>query len=191
MKKTLLLIVILVLLVSGALYVQTVYNKSIAKNQNSSGSSNNMESQSSTETDSKSTSKAPDFKLKDINGKEVSLSDFKGKKVFLNFWASWCPPCKAEMPDIEKLYQETKNTDLVILGVDLGENKQVVKSFITSKHYNYEFLLDTNQEAADEYNISAIPSSFFIDKDGNIIAAHTGYMDIAQMKSYIEKLDKQ
>lgn len=191
MKKTLLLIVILILLVSGALYVQTVYNKSIAKNQNSSGSSNNMESQSSTETDSKSTSKAPDFKLKDINGKEVSLSDFKGKKVFLNFWASWCPPCKAEMPDIEKLYQETKNTDLVILGVDLGENKQVVKSFITSKHYNYEFLLDTNQEAADEYNISAIPSSFFIDKDGNIIAAHTGYMDIAQMKSYIEKLDKQ
>ena len=66
---------------------------------------------------------ALNFKLKDLNGVEVSLSDFKGKKVFLNFWASWCPPCKAEMPDLEKLYQETKDSDLVILAVNIGEDK--------------------------------------------------------------------
>ncbi|WP_206872404.1 TlpA disulfide reductase family protein [Clostridium zeae] len=66
--------------------------------------------------------KAIDFKLKTLDGKEVSLSDLKGKNIFINFWATWCPYCVQEMPEIEKLYQETKNSDLIILGIDIGED---------------------------------------------------------------------
>ncbi|MDP4091723.1 MAG: TlpA disulfide reductase family protein [Bacillota bacterium] len=188
MKKALLLIVTTILLVSGAMYVQSAYNKSSAKNPAVASSNGG---QSSAESHIKLKVKAPDFKLTDLNGKEVSLSEFKGKNVFLNFWATWCPPCREEMPDIEKLYQETKGTDLVILGVELGESRQDVNSFTSKNGYNYEFLLDTDNKAAVEYNISSIPSSFFIDKDGNISATHLGYMDLSQMKSYVELLEKQ
>ena len=88
---------------------------------------------------------AKDFKLKDLNGNEISLSQFKGKKVFLNFWATWCPPCKAEMPDIEKVYNETKDSDLVILAVNINEKKDTVKSFIEKSKYHFTVLLDSTQ----------------------------------------------
>jgi len=131
---------------------------------------------------------AVNFKLKDLNGKDVSLSDFKGKKVFLNFWASWCPPCKAEMPDIEKLYGETKDSDLVILAVNIGEDKTTVKSFIDKNKYTFTILLDLDQSIASKYNISAIPTSFFIDKEGNVVSTIRGGMTTQQMKTNISKL---
>lgn len=134
--------------------------------------------------------KAPDFKLKDLNGKELSLSDLKGKKVFLNFWATWCPPCKAEMPEIQKLYEETKDSDLVIVSVDIGEPLSEVKSFIDNNKYSFKVLLDSDQSVATKYSITAIPTSYFIDEDGNIISKKSGGMDIDAMKSYIKTLDK-
>jgi thiol-disulfide isomerase/thioredoxin len=131
---------------------------------------------------------ALNFKLKDLNGKEVSLSDFKGKKVLLNFWASWCGPCISEMPDIQKLYNETKDSDLVILAVNLGEDKDTVKSFIDINKYNFTVLLDLDQNTSRQYNITAIPTSFFIDKEGNIVSTVKGAMTFEQMKNYINKL---
>ncbi len=131
---------------------------------------------------------AIDFKLTDLSGKDVSLSDFKGKKIFLNFWASWCPPCKAEMPDIEKLYGQTKDSDLIILAVNIGEDSKTVKSFIDNNKYNFTILLDSNQSIAAEYNITAIPTSFFIDKEGNIISTIKGGMSFEQMQEHISKL---
>jgi peroxiredoxin len=134
--------------------------------------------------------KAVDFKLKDLDGNEVSLSDLKGKKVFLNFWATWCPPCKEEMPDIEKLYQETKDSDLVIVAIEIGEPLSTVKSFIDSNKYNFKILIDPSQSVATQYNIAAIPTSYFIDVDGNIISKNVGAMNIEQMRAYIKTLDK-
>lgn len=134
--------------------------------------------------------KAIDFKLKDLEGKELSLSDLKGKKVFLNFWATWCPPCKAEMPEIEELYQETKDSDLVIVAIEIGEPLDTVKSFIDSNKYNFKVLLDLNQNVASQYGITSIPTSYFIDVDGNIISKSLGAMDIDQMRAYIKTLDK-
>ena len=131
---------------------------------------------------------ALDFKLIDLNGKEVSLSDYKGKKVFLNFWASWCPPCISEMPDIEKLYNETKDSDLVILAVNLGEDKATVKDFSDTNKYNFKILLDTDQSVGKQYNITAIPTSYFIDKEGNIVSTVKGSISLEKMKSYISKL---
>jgi len=134
--------------------------------------------------------KAIDFKLKDLDGKELSLSDLKGKKVFLNFWATWCPPCKAEMPEIETLYQETKDSDLVILAVEIGEPLSTVKSFIDSTKYSFKVLLDPEQSVASKYNITSIPTSYFIDTNGNIISQNVGGMNIDQMKDYINLIKK-
>jgi thiol-disulfide isomerase/thioredoxin len=196
MKKYI-LILSAVLLFTISVYTVVNYNK---KNNTFVQNSNGINTKSSTLENSSNKSassnlasstkvKATDFKLKDLNGKEVSLSDFKGKKVFLNFWATWCPPCKAEMPDIEKFYQETKDSNLVILAVNLGEDKQTVKSFIDKNKYNFNILLDSNQDVAVKYNIVSIPTSFFIDKDGNIVSKKIGAMSIEEMKSYVNSLN--
>lgn len=191
---------LVVVLVFGiSIYTVTNYNKNKEKDlntttyKNPSASSTNENTTSGTVSPTvknSETDKLPalNFKLKDLNGKEVSLSDFKGKKVFLNFWASWCPPCKAEMPDIEKLYEETKDTDLVILAVNIGEDNSSAKSFMEKNKYNFTILLDSDQIIAAKYNISGIPTSFFIDKEGNIIYSTQGGMTLDQMKDNISKL---
>ena len=149
-------------------------------NQSSAG---NLEA--STESDLE---KAIDFTLKDLNGNKVSLSDFKGKNVYLNFFTTWCPPCRAEMPDIEKVYQKYKEKDLVILAVDLGEDKDTVKSFIEQNNFSFKVLLDSDQSIAEKYKISAIPVSIFIDKEGNVRAKKVGAMTSDEMELYVKML---
>ncbi|MBU3134032.1 TlpA family protein disulfide reductase [Clostridium gasigenes] len=193
MKKSLFILAITILF-GVSLYTVINYNKNKTINL---GNSNNISLPVETDgnkidmENSQTTTKenAIDFKLKDLNGKDVSLNDFKGKNVLLNFWATWCPPCKAEMPDIEKLYQENKNSDLVILAVNLGEDKQTVKSFIEKNKYNFDILLDSDQDVAIKYNIVSIPTSFFIDKEGNIVSKKIGAMTLEEMKSYINLLN--
>lgn len=131
---------------------------------------------------------APDFKLKDLKGNEVSLNDYKGKKVFLNFWASWCPPCRAEMPDMEKLYQETKDSDLVILAVNLGEDRATASKFVRDNKLNFSILLDDTRAISMRYNVAFIPTSFFIDKDGNISSRHEGILTLDQMKELVDAI---
>ena len=199
--KKLILPLLIVLVFGVSIYTVTNYNKNKAKDlaitkvENSKENTTTPSAESKTEIEPTSVeSAAPDktpaldFKLKDLDGKEVSLSDFKGKKVFLNFWASWCPPCKAEMPDIEKLYNETKDSDLVILAINLGESKKDVTSFLENNKYNFPVLLDSDQTIAQQYNVQYIPTSFFIDEDGNIIKTKTGPMTLEEMKSYISEL---
>lgn len=130
--------------------------------------------------------KAADFTLKDLEGNEVTLSDLRGKAVFLNFWASWCPPCKAEMPDIEQLYQETKDTDLVILTINSGEGATVAKRFMVENNYTFMVLDDYKGEVSDLYKVMALPTSLFIDKNGSLIETHTGAMNIDTMREYVE-----
>ncbi|ETI91205.1 TlpA family protein disulfide reductase [Clostridium butyricum] len=200
MKKSLLILMTSIILVGISIYTVSTYSSSSTKNKTSQESTDNSIA-SQNNPNNKSTkpiginpnvvkTKALDFKLKDLDGNEVSLSSLKGKKVFLNFWATWCPPCKAEMPEIEKLYQETKDSDLVILAVDIGENSNTVKPFIDENKYNFKVLLDSDQSVATQYGISSIPTSYFIDTDGNIISTHIGAMTIDQMKAYIKTLDK-
>lgn len=201
MKKIILPLVV-ILLFGICIYTVVDYNKNkpkdlgITTKENSTTKKDSTSAKNPTPSSPSSTVKNSDadkiaalnFKLKDLNGKEVSLSDFKGKKVFLNFWASWCPPCKAEMPDIEKLYQQTKDSDLVILAVNLGEDNATAKSFIDNNNYTFSVLLDSNQSIGNQYSIVAIPTSFFIDKEGNIVSTIKGGMTLEQMKSNINKL---
>jgi peroxiredoxin len=197
MKKSLIAILLSAFLIGVSILTINSFNSS---NSNTDSSVNNTSNKSITSngTSDKSAevspnaikTKAINFKLKDLNGQELSLSDLKGKKVFLNFWATWCPPCKAEMPEIEKLYQETKDSDLVIVAVEIGEPLDTVKPFIHNNKYNFKVLLDSDQSVATKYNITSIPTSYFIDTEGNIVSKHVGSMNIDQMKAYIKTLDK-
>ena len=134
-----------------------------------------------------------DFTLYDQNGKEHKLSDYKGKTVFLNFWAIWCPPCKAEMPYIEQLYKEynKNNKDVVILGVaspnlDREGSKEDIIEFLQQEKYTFPVVMDNNGELAYQYGISAYPTTFIIDKEGYITQYVPGAMDKQTMKYLIE-----
>ena len=119
---------------------------------------------------------APDFILLDLEGNQITISEFRGKTVFINFWATWCPPCRAEMPDMEAIYQEYKDEDVVVIGVDILEPEEEVRQFVQRGGYNWAFVIDTTGEIATTYEITAIPTSFFIDRGGIIRAVNIGAM---------------
>ena len=110
-----------------------------------------------------------DFKLKDIKGKSVRLSDFRGKVVFLNFWATWCPPCKYEMPSMQKLYDKLRHKNFAMVAVDLQEPVSRVKDFIKKYELSFTVLLDTKGDVGRQFGIRSIPSTFILDKEGGII----------------------
>lgn len=127
---------------------------------------------------------APAFTLKDLNGKEVGLEDFKGKKVMLNFWATWCPPCKAEMPAMQKLY-ETKSNEIEILAINLDPQNKVA-DFVSENGLSFPILLDQSGGTQQSYSILSIPTTFIIDENGVIQKKHVGSMTLEQMEEIIK-----
>ena len=119
---------------------------------------------------------ADDFTLETIEGKQVSLSDYKGKIVFLNFWATWCPPCRSEMPSMEKLYQKFKDKDFIMLAVNLQEKSEQVSKFMKDNKLNFPALIDKG-EVGSKYSVSSIPTTFFVDKHGRMIGHAVGSRD--------------
>ncbi len=123
---------------------------------------------------------APDFTVFDEKGNKVKLSDFKGKPVVLNFWASWCPPCKGEMPHFDKAYAGAKS-DVVFLMVDLTdgerETQEIGQKYVKDQGFRFPVYFDKEQQAAAAYGITAIPDTFFIDKSGNVVKAYQGAID--------------
>ena len=128
-------------------------------------------------------SRAPDFTLTDLDGNTVRLSDLLGKVVFLNFWATWCSPCRAEMPDIEALHRKYRDRGVVVLGVDLRESESTVRTYLERGGYTWTFLIDTTGRVASAYRVSAIPTSFFIDREGVIRAVVIGGMTASTMEA--------
>jgi cytochrome c-type biogenesis protein len=182
-------------------------------NQNQEASQNQKDSQSSeasqnpennqTSDESESSQKrlfpAFDFTLKDQYGKEHTLSDYKGKVVFLNFWATWCPPCQKEMPDIEALYQDhgRNEGDVIILGIanpsgseypnnsDVSENEII--EFLLDHSYSFPVLFDTTGDVLSDYSISAFPTTFLIDTAGNIYGYASGMLTREMMDNAIQQ----
>lgn len=120
---------------------------------------------------------AQNFLLPDLNGNQVSLTDQRGKIVFLNFWASWCLPCRSEMPSMEKLYNKFKNNDFTILAVNLGESVSQVKAFKESLELSFPILLDADSSVGYIYGAISIPTSYLIDRDGFILGGALGPRD--------------
>lgn len=134
---------------------------------------------------------APDFVLSDINGKQIKLSDYRGKTVLLNFWATWCPPCKAEMPHMEKLYNKYKKDGFEILAVNVTtseKNRNNVDQFIEDYGLTFTVPLDENGKVFQDYGIMAYPTSFFIDSDGVIRKKVLGAVDEEVMEKEILRL---
>ena len=174
----------------------------------SGGTNANLESQEETEKESEDASEdkeenkeeesketvvpAIDFTLKDQFGNEHTLSDYKGKTVFLNFWATWCGPCRSEMPDIQKLYETEGDNAVIILGVaapGLGQEKDEagIKAFLDESGYTYPTLMDTTGDLFSEYGISSFPTTFMIDREGNVFGYVSGALNEDMMKNIIEQ----
>ena len=115
-----------------------------------------------------------DFNLLDLTGKRVILSGLKGKIVFLNFWATWCSPCREEMPSMQKLYARFKDKDFAMVAVSLNEPASAVKKFFKDYNLTFTALLDSDGELMSPYGIRGIPNTFIIDRDGTIIGKAFG-----------------
>ncbi|MFC1939864.1 TlpA family protein disulfide reductase [Chloroflexota bacterium] len=117
---------------------------------------------------------APDFQLSNLKGQTVSLRDFRGRPVLINFWASWCGPCRAEMPYIQQVFEEWSGRGLVMLSINIGESLSTVEGFMQSYNLSFPVLLDVNESVARKYNVRYIPTSFLIDEGGIIKSVNIG-----------------
>ena len=126
---------------------------------------------------------APDFHLEDLDGQAVSLEDLRGSPVLINFWGTWCPPCRDEMPYIQEVHEEWSDKGLMILAVHLGSDLSEVKDFTQEYNLTFTILLDAEREVALKYGIQYTPTTFFLDKDGRIQDKIIGAF---QSKAHIE-----
>ncbi|MGE7693650.1 peroxiredoxin family protein [Lysinibacillus sp. NPDC094177] len=135
---------------------------------------------------------APDFELKTLKGETVRLSDYVGKKVILNFWATWCPPCKEEVPHMQKIYEEYKNQGIEILAVNVtnkDKGEEAVAQFVKEHGLTFEVLLDEEGFVASKYQVFTLPTTYMIDTKGNMIDIIEGPMNEALLKELINKAE--
>lgn len=131
---------------------------------------------------------AYEFSLSDLEGNRVALSDFRGKKVMLNFWATWCGPCRREIPHMVKLYGELYDQGFEIVAVNLREDPAKVARFVEQFKMNFPILLDKYGQVGGEYYVRAIPTSIFLDEAGIIQAVHRGTLTETALRNYVEAL---
>ena len=136
---------------------------------------------------------APNFTLKNLDGKEINLNQFRGKHVLINFWATWCGPCKIEMPSLEALYERFKDKNFVLLAISndmFGAN--IVKPFVKANNINFPVLLDQRLKVSNAFGVVSLPTTFMIDPQGKIIGALFGAEDWATPSNilYFENLLK-
>ena len=132
---------------------------------------------------------APAFTLKDSNGTTVSLADYKGKVVLLNFWATWCGPCKIEIPWFVEFEQQYKDRGFAVLGVAMDEEGwDIVRPYITEKRVNYRILMGNDQVAQLYGGVESLPTTFLLDREGRIASTHIGLISKGDYKNEITQL---
>jgi len=184
-KKLLIIIAVLVAVIAIAI---PLYNSLSSEYTASNMMIEETQEQGEVKDDNTQKTLAPDFTVYDINGNAVNLSDFRGKPTIVNFWASWCGPCKSEMPSFEKVYKEY-GSDINFLMINLTDNsRETVKTasaYINNNGFSFPVFYDTDLDGAYTYGIYSVPTTFFIDKDGYVIAYASGSIDEASLKNGI------
>lgn len=133
-------------------------------------------------------SPAPDFQVELLDGETFRLSEQKGKVVWINFWASWCPPCRAEMPDIEAIWREEQNSDLALVAVDFAERPDKVREFAERLGMTFPVGLDTTGQITTNYRVTGFPSHFLVDREGILREIRVGLMSQETMRQKLEDL---
>lgn len=148
--------------------------------------------QASSEASSDSTVAAPDFTVLDEDGNEVRLSDYRGKPVVLNFWATWCGYCKMEMPDFDTAYAKYPDVQFLMVNVTDGVNETVekAKAYVETEGFSFDIFFDVKMEAVGRYGVTGYPTTFFIDKDGNAVAMQSGMLKLDILEKGIAMITK-
>lgn len=189
--KWLLIAVLLVGIIAGA---TVLYNK-FSEDYKSDNILTTTESQYKEDENNQTQSQeedysAPDFTVLDYEGNEVKLSDYKGKPVVLNFWATWCYYCKEEMPDFNEAYKNYPDVQFLMINATDGvqETIESAKNYVETENYDFEVFFDTNSEAVNAYYVSGFPSTFFVDKDGNLVTYANGMLDYESLEKGIKMI---
>ena len=132
--------------------------------------------------------KAHDFTLPDVYGNNVALSDFAGQPVVVNFWATWCAPCRIEMPELQNAYNTYRDQDLVVLAVNAQEGEPQVRAFFEEMGFTLPALLDGDGQVGRAYGTPGLPSTFFIDRSGEVTAVHRGLLTAGQIETYLAQI---
>lgn len=133
---------------------------------------------------------APDFELKTTDGKVVKLSDFKGQAVMLNFFATWCPPCRSEMPTLQEVYREYESQGFVLLAINLNESNLAVNKFRENYGLTFPIVIDKEDRVSRLYDIVPLPTSYFIDKNGVVQAKWTGELSKEKLRSFMKQISQ-
>ncbi len=131
--------------------------------------------------------RAPEFELPALTGETVSSESWRGKPVLVNFWATWCPPCRAEMKDIQAVWEQNQ-TRFRIVGVNVAEDRETVAQYIRENKLTFSILLDTETSVARKFQVQGLPTSFFIDRDGIVRHVYLGQMNRAFIEAQLSAL---
>jgi peroxiredoxin len=136
---------------------------------------------------------APEFTLKSNSGKNLKLSEYRGQVVMINFWASWCAPCRQEMPLLNRIYQQYHKTGFVLFGVNIDDNPETARALAQQLGVSFPVLFDADKQVSKRYDVDAMPSTLLIDRNGKVRYIHRGYRPgyEAKYESQVRELLKQ